>query len=366
MTQACARVHGINMAQGVCDTGVPPPVGRAAQHAVEIGYNIYTRFDGLPQLRQAIARKSAAFNGLTADPETDITVSAGATGAFHSACMALLNPGDEVVVFEPYYAYHIQALRSVGAVPVVVPTVPPDWAFDLHALEQALSSRSKAIVVNTPANPSGKMFTRAELEAVAAVAQERDLFVFTDEIYEYFAYDGRRHVSLGSLPNMAERTITISGYSKTFAITGWRIGHAVAAARWAQAIGSMNDLLYVCAPAPLQHAVAVGINELPAEFYAALATEYQDKRDRFCEALKKAGLPPSTPQGAYYVLADIGRLPGRSGKERAMYLLEKTGVAGVPGEAFFQGNTGHRFIRFCYAKTAKDLDEACARLSRLG
>ncbi|GKS57868.1 aminotransferase [Nitrospira sp.] len=365
MTQACTKLRGINMAQGVCDTGVPSVVSRAAQEAVDLGYNIYTRFDGLPQLREAIARKSATFNGMVVNPESDVTVSAGATGAFHSTCMALLNPGDEVVVFEPYYAYHIQALMAVGAVPIIVPTEPPDWTLDLASLERALGPRAKAIVVNTPANPSGKIFGRAELEAIAEVAQEQDLFVFTDEIYEYFIYDGRRHVSMASLPSMCERTITISGYSKTFGITGWRIGHTVAVPQWAQAIGSMNDLLYVCAPSPLQHAVAVGINELPTDFYTGLAIEYQAKRDQFCEALKQARLTPSIPQGAYYVLADVSRLPGKTSKDRAMYLLEKTGVAGVPGEAFFRGDTGHRFIRFCYAKTAADLADACDRLTRL-
>ncbi|CAI4031458.1 Aminotransferase [Nitrospira tepida] len=365
MTQACVQIKGINMAQGVCDTGVPPVVAHAVQHAVDLGYNIYTRFDGLPQLRQALARKTAHYNGFSPDPETDITVSAGATGAFHCACMALFDPGDEVIVFEPYYAYHLHALASVDAVPRIVPTLPPDWAFDLRALEEAVTARTKAIVVNTPSNPSGKVFSRAELEQIGRIAMERDLFVITDEIYEYFLYDGRPHVSLASLPGMAERTITISGYSKTFAITGWRIGHTIAAPRWAQAIGSMNDLLYVCAPAPLQHAVATGINELRQEFYVELATEYQAKRDRFCEALQRAGLPPSVPQGAYYVLADVSLIPGKTGKERAMYVLEKTGVAGVPGEAFFQGETGHRFIRFCYAKTEKDLADACDRLARL-
>ncbi len=366
MTQACAKVGGINMAQGVCDTGVPPVVAQAVQQAVELGYNIYTRYDGLPQLREALARKTADYNGFTANAENEITVSAGATGAFHCACMALLNPGDEVIVFEPHYAYHLQALLSVDAVPVVVPTQPPDWTFEVAALERALTSRTKAILVNTPSNPSGKVFSRTELEQIAHLAQANDLFVFTDEIYEYFIYDGRRHVSLASLPGMAERTITIGGYSKTFAITGWRIGHTVASAKWAHAIGAMNDLLYVCAPAPLQHATAVGITHLPAEFYAGLSTEYQAKRDQFCAALKEAGLTPSIPQGAYYVLADMSRLPGDTGKARAMYLLEKTGIAGVPGEAFFQGASGHRFTRFCYAKTNQDLDKACERLRRLG
>ncbi len=366
MTQACAKVRGINMAQGVCDTGVPDVVAQAVQQAVACGYNIYTRYDGLPQLREALARKTAAYNRIAADPETDITVSAGATGAFHCACLALLDPGDEVIVFEPYYAYHLQALQSIDAVPVIVPMAPPQWDLDLNILEQALTPKTKAILVNTPANPSGKVFTRRELEAIAALAQQHDLFVFTDEIYEYFLYDGKRHISVAALPGMAERTITISGYSKTFAITGWRIGHTVASARWAQAIGSINDLLYVCAPSPLQHAVAVGIDSLSASFYERILGEYQAKRDQFCAALTRAGLPPSIPQGAYYVLADVSRLPGATGKARAMHLLDQTGIAGVPGEAFFQGERGHRFIRFCYAKTTDDLNDACTRLASLG
>jgi aminotransferase len=192
------------------------------------------------------------------------------------------------------------------------------------------------------------------------------LFVFTDEIYEYFLFDGRRHISFATLPGMAERTITIGGYSKTFSITGWRIGYSVAEAKWAQAIGAMNDLLYVCAPAPLQYGVAVGIDELPRSFYEELSRDYQGKRDRFCRSLAKAGLPPSVPQGAYYVLADVSRLPGATSKERAMHLLDKTGVAGVPGEAFFEGETGKRFMRFCFAKTDSVLDEACRRIEKLG
>lgn len=366
MTTACARVKGINMAQGVCDTGVPAPVIQGAQRAMEMGLNTYSRFDGLAELREAIARKSRDYNGIIADPETEITVSAGATGAFHCACLALLNPGDEVILFEPYYAYHISALMAVEAVPRLVRMHAPGWSFSLNDLERAITSRTKAIVVNSPGNPSGKVFGRQELEGIAELARRHDLFVFTDEIYKYFLFDGREHVSLASLPGMAERTVTISGYSKTFSITGWRIGYSVAQSRWAQMIGAMNDLLYVCAPAPLQYGVAVGIQELGRSFYAELARDYQTKRDRFCRALAQAGLPPSVPQGAYYVLADVSRLPGATGKERAMYLLDKTGVAGVPGEAFFEGSEGHRFVRFCFAKTDADLDEACRRLEQLG
>ncbi|MGV7228415.1 MAG: pyridoxal phosphate-dependent aminotransferase [Nitrospirales bacterium] len=233
-------------------------------------------------------------------------------------------------------------------------------------MEEAITGRTKAIVVNTPGNPSGKVFTTQELEDIAAVARRHDLFVFTDEIYEYFVYDNLAHVSLATLPNMADRTITISGYSKTFSITGWRIGHAIAAPRWASMIGAMNDLVYVCAPAPLQYGVAVGIQTLGEQFYQELQRSFQCKRDQFCQVLEDIGLSPTIPQGAYYVLADVRRLPGRTGKERALYLLEKTGVAGVPGEAFFQGDHGARYIRFSFAKKNTDLDMACERLQRFG
>lgn len=365
MTRACTLAQGINMAQGVCDTPVPPVVLEAASRAMEKGKNTYSRFDGLPELRQALAQKLKRDNGIDANPETEITVSAGATGSFHAACLALLTPGDETIVFEPYYQYHISALSAVEAIPVIVKMTAPDWKLSRDAIEQAVTPRTKAIIVNSPGNPSGKVFSIEELETIAEIATRHDLFVFTDEIYEYFLYDGCRHVSMASLPDMAERTITIGGYSKTFSITGWRIGYSVAAERWAQAIGAMNDLLYVCAPTPLQAGVAVGIRQLPQSFYRQLANDFQQKRDRFCAALEQAGLPPSIPKGAYYVLADAARLPGRTGKERAMHLLNSVGVAGVPGEAFFTGSEGDRFIRFSYAKTDDDLNEACRRIQQL-
>jgi aminotransferase len=366
MTQACVQAKGLNMAQGVCDTPVPPVVLRGAAQAMAQGKNVYSRFDGLPELRQSIAKKLAQYNGIAADPETDVTVSAGATGSFHCACLALLNPGDEVVLFEPYYQYHVSALLAVEAVPVMVKMRAPDWTYSIADIERAITPRTKAIIVNSPGNPSGKVFSRQELEAVASIAEEHDLFVLTDEIYEYFLYDDRTHISFATLPGMADRTITIGGYSKTFSITGWRIGYSVASAQWAQAIGAVNDLLYVCAPTPLQAGVAVGIQELPDSFYRDLARDYQRKRDRFCRALAQAGLTPSIPQGAYYVLADASRLPGATGKEKALFLLERIGLAGVPGEAFFSGAEGKQFIRFSYAKVDADIDDACRRLAQLG
>lgn len=366
MSIECEKVGGINLAQGVCDTEVPLPVRRGAQCAVDAGINSYTRYDGLPELREAIARKMKRYNDISADPETEITVSAGSTGAFYCACLALLNPGDEVILFEPYYGYHVNTLLAVEAVPTYVTMRPPDWRFSLEDLERAATPKTRGIMINTPANPSGKVFTREELECILDFARRRDLFVFTDEIYEFFLYDGRRHISPGSLPGAKERTITISGFSKTYSITGWRIGYSVSDAKWAQMIGYMNDLIYVCAPAPLQHGVAVGVDELRPEFYESLAADYARKRDRICSALDKAGLTPFVPQGAYYVLADASSLPGCTSKERAMHLLHAAGVASVPGQAFYHNSDGEALLRFCFAKTDEELDEACRRIEALG
>ncbi len=365
MTLACTKLNGINLAQGVCDTEVPELVIQGANQAMKQGMNIYTRYDGLAELREALAGKHRQFNDMQVDPELEITVSAGATGAFQSVCMALLSPGDEVVLFEPYYGYHVSTLLAVDAVPKFVELGESNWDLSLDTLDEAITSRTKAIVVNTPGNPSGKVFSKDELEGIADIARRHDLFVVTDEIYEYFVYDDHQHVSIASLPGMHERTITISGYSKTFSITGWRIGHAVAAPRWSEFIGAMNDLVYVCAPAPLQYGVARGIKELTEDFYQAMKDSFTNKRDRFCQVLSRVGLTPTIPQGAYYVLADVSCIPGKTGKERAMYILEQTGVAGVPGEAFFHTDRGSQCIRFSFAKTDQDLDSACERLNAL-
>jgi aminotransferase len=365
MSIECDLVGGINLSQGVCDTEVPLAVRRGAQSAIDEGINIYTRYDGLEELRKAIAAKQKVFTGLEMDPEREVIVSAGATGALYCACLALLNPGDEVIVFEPYYGYHISTLVATQAVPVYVQLHPPDWTFDYASLEKAATPRTKAILINTPANPSGKVFSREELEHLAAFASEHDLFVFTDEIYEHFLYDGHKHIPPATLPGMRERTITISGLSKTFSITGWRIGYCLCDARWAQTIGYFNDLVYVCAPAPLQIGVARGLEALGTDYYESLSREYAGKRDRVCGALKKAGLHPHVPQGAYYILADISGLPGEKSKEKAMYLLERTGVASVPGEAFYDGDGGENLARFCFAKEDSVLEEACRRILTL-
>lgn len=364
MSIECEKVKGINLAQGVCDTEVPEEVRRGAKQAIDGGINSYTRSDGLERIRQAIADKMLRFNGIVCDPETEVIVSAGSTGSFYTACLSLLNPGDEVILFEPYYGYHLNTLQAVEAVPLFVTLQAPDWVFSSNDLEDVVTSRTRAIMLNSPANPSGKIFTRQELEWIAAFAQKHDLFVFTDEIYEYFVYEGR-HISPATLPGMRERTITISGYSKTFSITGWRIGYSIADRRWSQAMSYFNDLVYVCAPAPLQIGVAQGILELPESFYQQISRDYIQKRDLLCGTLKEVGLTPSVPKGAYYVLADASILPGKSSKEKSMFLLRETGVASVAGSAFYHGADGENLLRFCFAKTDEELAEACKRLGAL-
>jgi aminotransferase len=365
MTLECTKVQGINMSQGVCDTPVPEPVRRAAQEAIDAGVNTYTRFDGLPELRHAIARRLSTVNGIDVTGEGDVVVTSGSSAAFYGACLAILDPGDEVVLFEPYYGYHRDTLTSLGVEARFVSLNPPDWSFDPEALEKAVGPRTRAIVVNTPTNPCGKVFTRPELELIASVAERHDLFVLTDEIYEHFVYDGRKHVSPASLPRLKNRTITIGGFSKTFSITGWRIGFSAGPKEFVERLGLINDLVYICAPAPLQYGVAKAMDLLGDDFYEGLSREYRAKRDKVCGALDHVGLTPFVPQGAYYVLADTSRLPGATSKERVMNLLERTGVAAVPGVAFHHGHQGAHLARFCFAKDQPELDEACRRLERL-
>jgi aminotransferase len=362
MTVECERVGGINLAQGVCDLPVPPPVAAGADAAIREGANAYTRHDGIARLRRAIAGKMQAFNGITADAETEVVVSAGSTGALFCAVYALLDPGDEVILFEPYYGYHVNTLLAVDAVPKYVRMHAPEWTYDLDDVRRAITPKTRAILINTPGNPTGKVYSREELAGLARLAAEHDLFVFTDEMYEYFVYDGAGHVSIGAMPEAADRTITISGYSKTFNITGWRIGYAVADARWAEMIGYVNDLVYVCAPAPLQAGVAAGIEALPRSYYEGLVRDFRVKRETLCSALAEAGFGLAPPHGAYYVLADASHIPGRDSKEKALRLLRDARVASVPGGAFFHDDAGERFLRFCFAKDDAELAEAAGRL----
>jgi len=370
MSMECDRIGGVNLAQGICDTEAPAAVTEGAIAAIQAGHNIYTRLDGIARLRNAIAAKMMRFNGMEVDPDREVLVSSGATGGFHAAAMALLNPGDEVILFEPFYGYHASTLRSIRAVPVVAPLAAPatsddDWTLDLDALRAALTPRTKAMVINTPSNPCGKVFTRAELEGLCAVAVEHGLFLFTDEIYEHFIYGGAEHLTPAMLDGMRERTILMSGFSKTFSVTGWRLGYVVADAKWLGAMSYFHDLTYVCAPSALQHGAAQGLEQLELDFYTQLATDHEAKRARIVAALEDAGMKPYVPRGAYYILADASQLPGENAAKKARWLLAKTGVAAVAGSAFFRAGHGEDLLRFCFAKKDHDLDDACTRLRSL-
>ena len=361
MTRECERVGGINLGQGICDLPTPPLVRDGAIAAIRDNKSVYSFAEGARELRDAIARKLQRDNGIAADPVSEICVTVGASGAYASTINALLDPGDGVIFFEPYYGYHLNAALVAGFTPEFVTLTPPDFTLTESALRAAVTSRTRAMVLCTPSNPSGKMYSREELQAVARVAQERDLLVITDEIYEYIRYDGRPHISPATIPGLRERTVSIMGLSKTFSITGWRLGYTVAPAELTRAITLVSDLYYVCAPTPLQLGAAAGFNA-PQSYFDELQTSYLQKRDAICSALDAARLTPIVPQGAYYVLADCSSLGFATAREAAMHLLETKRVASIPGTAFYRGAAGEKLLRFCFAKDDDVLEEACRRL----
>ena len=365
MSIECDKMGGINLSQGICDLPLPSILNTETKAALDSGVNHYTRYDGLFELREAISQKLQRYNSIQADPLKNIIVTSGSTGAFYCACLALLNPGDEIILFEPFYGYHQYTLLSLDITPVYATLKPPCWEFNAEEIAKLITPKTKGIMINTPANPSGKVFSLRELEVLADICIQHQLFIFTDEIYEYIVYDGLSHISPGTLPAVRDRVITISGYSKTFSITGWRIGYCACQEELAQQIGYAHDLVYVCAPAPLQAGVGKAIHTLPDSFYHSLCAAYEKKRNILCQALKEASLPPYVPQGAYYVLADASAVPGVTSKEKAMYLLDKTGIAAVPGDAFYHQGGGENLLRFCFAKEDRVLEAAGERLQKI-
>lgn len=361
----CAEIGGVNLSQGVCDQPAPDEVKSAAKQAIDDDHAIYTHMRGIAELRQAIARKMKDFNGIDVDPETEVAVSVGTAGIFACAAMATLNPGDEAIVFSPYYSYHVNLLKLVGAEIKFVDTHPPDWRFSMEELENAVSDRTRWIVLNTPANPSGKVFSEKELQDLAALAKRKNLIIVTDEIYEYITY-GKPHISIGKLPDAADRTITISGASKTYAVTGWRVGYAVAPAELTDKIGVVSDHLSICAPAPLQHGIVAGM-QLPDRYYEQMAKDYWAKRDMLVDTLRAIDFDPYVPDGSYYILAGFEKGRFRDATDATETILKEVGVATVPGSAFYRDpEDGITQLRFCYAKQIADLEEACKRLRKLG
>ncbi len=361
MTRECERVGGINLGQGICDMPTPPLVERGAIDAIRARKSTYSFMEGTIELRRAVAKKLARDNGIQADPATEIAITVGATGAYAAACMALLDPGDGILLMEPYYGYHLNTAILAGVEPQFLELRAPAFRLEEAALRAALKPNTRAIVVCTPSNPTGHMMTRAEIAVLEKVALEKDLLVITDEIYEYIRYDGREHVSPATVGSLRERTVTIGGVSKTFSITGWRLGWAVAIEPLARAIALAHDLFYVCAPTPLQHGAAAGF-DAPPSFFTDLAEAYARKREMTCSALEAARMTPIVPEGAYYVLADVAGLGFATARAAAMALLEKAGVATVPGTSFLRGAAGERFVRVCYAKEDDVLEEACRRI----
>ena len=364
MSRACDAIGGINLGQGICDLPTPPAVAKAAVDAILANKVVYTAPEGIAPLRAAIARKIERLYGLSYDVGSEVVVTSGATGGFAAACLALFDPGDEIILFEPYYGYHLNTVLTFGLVPVLVATRPPGWGVDAAALRAAITPKTRAILVCTPGNPSGKVWTEAELDLVAQVCEEHDLLAITDEIYEHMVYDGRTHVPLATRGKARERTVMISGFSKTFAVTGWRMGYLTANPEIARRITIAHDLMYVCAPTPLQHAMVAALDS-PPSYYAELTESYLRKREILCSALQDAGLTPYVPQGAYYVLADIRKLGAPTAKSAAMTLLERTKIASVPGTSFYADPIGETLTRFCYAKEEDVLEEAARRLRAL-
>jgi aminotransferase len=366
MSRLCARHQGVNLAQGFPDYPAPQVVKDAACRAIEQDINQYAITWGAKAFRDALVAKHAAVSGVVVDPETELTVTCGSTEAMLSTLLATVDPGDEVIVFEPWYEnYGPDAILS-GATPVYVQLRPPHWEFDPDELRRAFSSRTKGIIVNTPHNPTGKVFNRAELELIAQLAQEFDTLVYTDEIYEHIVYDGKTHVYPQTIPGLRERTVMISGLSKTYSVTGWRIGYAIAPAEITAAIRKVHDFCTVGAPAPLQ-AGAVAALTLPASYYQALGQEYQRRRDLFVPMLESAGFTPFAPEGAYYVMAEFPNPDGMDDVAFSRWLVEHIGVAVVPASSFYRpgSDAARRMVRFCYPKRDETLIEAGRRLAKL-
>jgi aminotransferase len=366
MTRHAALHDAVNLAQGFPDFPCPPELKEAAKAAIDKDINQYAITWGARDFREAIAAKTARFHpDWRVDPETDVTVTCGATEGMIAAMLALVDPGEEVIVFEPFYEnYGPDAILS-GAVPRYVTLHEPDWHIDADELRAAFGPRTRAIILNSPHNPTGKVFDRAELELIASLTQEHDALVLTDDIYEHIVYGGE-HIPMATLPGMAERTVAVNSLSKTYSVTGWRVGWVVAPAPLTSAIRKVHDFLTVGAAAPLQAAGAVAL-ALPDAYYATLAADYRHRRDLLVPALEAAGLTPSVPDGAYYVMVDISGVTDDDDVTFARRLTADPGVASVPGSSFYsRPELGHTKVRFAFPKRDETLAEAASRLRRIG
>ena len=361
-----ANLHGaINLSQGFPDFAAPEEIKLAACDAIMADVNQYAITWGAKRFRDAIARKSSWYLGLEVDPEREITVTCGSTEAMIAAMMAIVNPGDEVIVFEPFYEnYGPDAILS-GATPRYVTLHAPEWNFDPDELAAAFNDNTKAIIINTPNNPTGKVFNREELEIIASLCRKWNAIAITDEIYEHILFNGKKHIALAGLDGMRDRTITINGLSKTYSVTGWRVGYTIAPPEITQAIRKVHDFLTVGAAAPLQEAGVHALN-LPESYYEKLQSDYTARRDRILQVLKSVGFVCFDPDGAYYVMTDIGAFGYKDDLEFSQFLVKEIGVAVVPGSSFYhEPQLGRSQVRFTFCKKDETLAAAEERLQRL-
>jgi aspartate/methionine/tyrosine aminotransferase len=361
-----AQIHkAINLAQGMPDFEAPAEIKEAACRAIMDDINQYAITWGAKVFRDAIAAKARSRWGAEVDPERQITVTCGSTEAMIASLLAVINPGDEVIIFEPFYENYGPDTILSGARPRFVTLHAPDWHFDTRELESAFNSRTRAIIINTPNNPTGKIFSREELAFIAGLCRKWNVIAVTDEIYEHIIYDGHTHHAMAMVDGMQDRTITINAMSKTYSVTGWRVGYVIASAELTQGIRKVHDFLTVGAPAPLQEA-GVRALSLPEEYYTDLASVYQHRRDLLLKALRDTGFRCSTPQGAYYIMADFGGLSSLNDRDFTHYLVEDIGIAVVPGSSFFhEPERGSRYVRLCFCKKDATLQAAAERLKRI-
>ncbi len=365
MTRLAVEHDAVNLAQGFPDFGAPDEIKRAAQDAIAADFNQYAITWGAKAFRDAIAAKYLKWYGMDYDPEREITVCCGATEGMIAALLAVTNPGDEIIIFEPYYENYGPDALLCEARRKLVKLSPPEWTFDPDQLRRAFSSKTKAIILNSPNNPTGKVFTRAELEVIASLCQEFDALAITDEIYEHIIYGRASHVPIATLPGMRERTVLVNSMSKTYSVTGWRVGFVLAAPDLTDSIRKVHDFLTVGAAAPLQQAGVVALN-LPDSYYEKLSVEYQGRRDLLSERLEQAGFRCYQPNGAYYIMTDISAFGFVDDLSFVRHLIEKVGVAAVPGSSFFSdSDAGRALIRFCFCKKYETLEKAGDRLRRI-
>lgn len=363
-----AKVNGINLGQGTSQIPTPPDVIKAAQNAIQEGLNRYCPAQGIAELLKAFTKKLADFNHINVETN-QVLITAGATGAFETVVQALVTPGDEVIMFRPFYPYHSNSVLRNRGVVKICELHSPNWEFNKDDFEKCFTSKTKFVVITTPNNPTGKVFTREELEWIGNTAKERGVWVVVDEVYEYLTYDGRRHVSMASLPGLENSTITMGSFSKTYSITGWRVGYLSAPAKIMPQLIAISDQLYVCAPTPLQHAIARALVSLPSGYYEDMRLSYEQKRDAMAVSLRKAGFDFTLPEGAYYFLVSTRRrFPKLTATEVLDLLISKVGIGAVPtidfvGPEGIRDKSNDHLLRFCFSVPDEVLAEAAKKLA---